>query len=415
MPRNPFGSIHKHKVTRADGRKETVFDAIKRYTNREGKKDKKFARCYSNGEAAAALLRFQGEIENELAEPADPEHTFGELVDFYKDTYVKAPVYRDGQKIAGFKRNLTNLKTNLEILRDHFGQGTPVNAITYAAVYDFKVRYSAGDTFRGKPPAVSTINEKLALLRRLFYIAIQRRWIDTNPFRQGDPLIKKSAEVKRNRMLTFEEENRLLKACENHQIAYTDRRGRSYKRWVERDRLVPLIITAIDTAMRAGEIFRLEWWQVDFDNRVIYIKGEAAEKSKTGTGGVLPMSKRLFDLLAKMDEARIDKDPESKVFYQFEYKRSFNSACREAGIEDFQFRDLRSTAATRMVLAGSPESQVMKVTRHRQLKIFLEHYSNVDILNAQRIGENLTKFQRKQTAESNQRSNQKTVRKFKTR
>jgi hypothetical protein len=47
----------------------------------------------------------------------------------------------------------------------------------------------------------------------------------------------------------------------------------------------------------------------------------------------------------------------------------------------------------------------MKVTRHRSLKIFLDHYSNIDVLNARRVGENLTKFQAENSDKSKGTSN----------
>ena len=42
-----------------------------------------------------------------------------------------------------------------------------------------------------------------------------------------------------------------------------------------------------------------------------------------------------------------------------------------AGVRDFPFHNCRHTATTRMIAAGSPHTEVMKITGHSQLKTFL--------------------------------------------
>lgn len=404
--RNPLGSIHKHVVL-INGDKATVFDVSKRYTDKVGKPRKKFKRCYSKSEALTQLANFNTDVENEDFIPTD-DHSFRELVEYYRTEYVKDAVFINGRKVSGFRRNIKHVKKLLDELVAHFGD-TPLRSVTYEMLRAYAVAIAQTLTVKDTMPAASTVNEKLSTLRRLFNVAIQMDWLDVNPFTRGKSLIDRGAETKRNRMLTFEEEQRLLLACENRDRVYiygrhkTNRSKTEYIKHVQREHLIPLIICALDTAMRRSEIFDLEWSQIDLKNRVIYLKDKAAEKTKTGTGGILPMTDRLHDILSQLHESSRDKN----VFVRFDYKRAFRSACAEAGIEDLQFRDLRSTGATRMVLAGNAESQVMKVTRHKTLKVFLENYTNVDVANAQRIGTNLSKFIKNSTPKSNQSSKAK--------
>jgi integrase len=49
-------------------------------------------------------------------------------------------------------------------------------------------------------------------------------------------------------------------------------------------------------------------------------------------------------------------------------KRGFRSACREAGLEDFRFHDLRHTAATRLGDAGVDTRRIMAILGHRCMK-----------------------------------------------
>jgi integrase len=74
--------------------------------------------------------------------------------------------------------------------------------------------------------------------------------------RSGDPLISVADERKRERIIIRDEELRLLDACDN--------RYRSHLR--------PILICALDTGMRRGEILSLKWSDVDFDERVLTIR-----------------------------------------------------------------------------------------------------------------------------------------------
>lgn len=308
-------------------------------------------------------------------------------------------VYVDGRKVSGYRQQLSNLRVAVDLALEFFGDRR-LSEITFEDLRAYQVYMVQKGTRRG-PPSVSTLNNRLSILRRLFSFAIQSYWLDVSPFKRGRNLIDRAGENVRNRMLTFDEERRLLSACEGvRKVSYTrrNRKNSSYGDGtrpatmnlpVRRSHLKPLIIFALDTAMRAGEIFELEWGQVDLENRVIDLTGSYAKRTKTGREGLLPISDRVHELLT----ARFDgQDPADKVFEKFDYKRSFTSACRDAGIEDLQFRDLRSTGATRMVLAGNAESQVMKVTRHTRLSTFVQHYTNVDAGNARRIGESLSEY-----------------------
>lgn len=408
MARNPFGSIYKHSIT-LRGKKLVVYDVTKRYTNADGKADKKFKRCYSAPEASTQLANFQNEVEAELRAPQRTveDHTLGELIADYREKHVKKAVIRDGQKIAGFKSNLAGVRTVLDQLETYFGADKPIRQITNADLTDARDHFASTPTRKGTLPAISTVNEKMMRLRRLFKVAIQKRWLEVSPFNQGDRVIDKSQEKRRLRMMSFDEERRLLAACRDGKRTYLygrhkDRPKTPYEKFVVRSHLIPLIICAVDTALRVGEIFKLEWWQIDLDKRVIYLTREAASDTKTGEEGILPITSRLHEILTGWRDGRRSSE---KVFPKFEYKKAFNSACEEAKIKDLQMRDMRSTGATRMVWAGNPESQVMKVTRHRNLKTFLDHYSNVDIHNAQKIGRNLDEFLQNNAPSSNESTN----------
>ena len=81
------------------------------------------------------------------------------------------------------------------------------------------------------------MNRELLVLRRMFNIAVAESWILKNPFNCSEPLITPADERIRERILTVEEEARLLAVC--------DRPKRQY--------LKSLLITMLDSAARKNE------------------------------------------------------------------------------------------------------------------------------------------------------------------
>ncbi len=119
--------------------------------------------------------------------------------------------------------------------------------ITWGKIEKFRVLRFKMPTRRSEQRSVARVNRELSLLRHALKIAIGEGWLHKNPFVGPKPLIHTADEVKRKRVLERDEEMRLLEAC----------RG-------PRGHLMPIIICAIDTGMRRGEIFKLKWSDLDW-------------------------------------------------------------------------------------------------------------------------------------------------------
>jgi integrase len=87
-------------------------------------------------------------------------------------------------------------------------------------------------------------------------IAQRERWILRSPFATGDSLISLADENKRERILTREEESKLLAACDTSQRAH----------------LKAILICALDAETRQDEIFSLRWKDVDLENRLVNLR-----------------------------------------------------------------------------------------------------------------------------------------------
>jgi integrase len=196
-------------------------------------------------------------------------------------------------------------------------------------------------------------------------------WIKQNPFAAGESLISLADERKRERILTRDEERRLLDACT-----------------AQREHLRPILICAIDSGMRRGEILSLKWRDVDFEHGLISIQ---AFNTKTMKERQVSMTARLAHELETLWE-QSPKDERQRVFGIINnVKRSFTTARNAAGLSDVRFHDLRHTHATRLVGAHIPLSEVGRVLGHTQPSTTYR-YVNANVETARRASAALDAF-----------------------
>ena len=343
MTRRDTGSILKAK----DGKR---WYARLRYTDAAGKPREKKRTCANFALAKSAITQLQNEVDNELTE----KKTYAELDAFYRKEYVHAAKIVGGKKVSGFRQDTRTVKRYLDRGLEFFGS-MPLADITYDHCRRYKLEIEAMPA-RGKHRSVSDVNHHLKRVRRLFKIAIEQGWLASDPFERGGSLIIETFEVERTRVLTRDEETRLLAACDKWRL-----------------HIVPVIITAIETGMRRGELQSLLWRDVDLTGRVIRV---AAANTKTLKGRLVPISARLRSTLAQLRQNQLR--PNSPVFGNGDFKRAFNTACRNAKLYDVHFHDLRHTAITRMLEKGIPAVLVMKISGHTQQKTFMRYVNQTE-------------------------------------
>jgi len=211
----------------------------------------------------------------------------------------------------------------------------------------------------GKERAIASVNRELEQLRAILRFAKNEGHINASPFeRASTPLISKADETKRTRVLSFAEERKLLKACETQ----------------DRRHLIPLIIFAVETGMRKGEMLSLRWSDVDGFNRQITVR---ATTTKTLQARVVPISKRLYDVLdamSKADTRSLEVFRAAPVFTWKKWQNSWEAACEAAGIKGLRWHDLRATFITRLVEQGVPVELVAKISGHADVATLYAHY-----------------------------------------
>jgi integrase len=312
-----------------------------------GKRHDLQRRAESRTGAIDARDKLIAEIEASAGQSVGKERmTFGNLCDYYEKHYVKEAEYVDGRKVAGL-RSLATVKTQLEVLRAHFGS-RHLRSLTYGAIREFRNARLKAKTRNDGQRSITSVNRELALLRRMLNVAVSESFIvGGNPFHKGDPLINTADEKKRQRIITRDEEKALLSACD------APKRGH----------LKAIIIAALDTGCRLGELLKLRWRDVDFDNGQITL---IAFNTKTASARTVALTIRLRLELERL-KADAPDDLRMRVFgIVSNVKSAFTGARNDAGLTDLRFHDLRHSAATRLVGAHIPLAEVGRILGHTQ-------------------------------------------------
>lgn len=156
----------------------------------------------------------------------------------------------------------------------------------------------------------------------------------------------------RDRVLSPAEEIRLL-----YELAPTGRRNPIMQ---------PLVIVAIETAMRRGEILSLRWENVHLERRVIFLP-----MTKNGQSRYVPLSSRAIETI-KM----LSKSPDGRLFSISiaAMEAAFLRAVRRANLGNLHFHDLRHTAASRMASKLPNVIELASVTGHTSLQMLKRYY-----------------------------------------
>jgi integrase len=353
--------------------KEHWYARIIRYEG-DGKKKQYVAKADNKSHAR----RLRDELEEKYSQRGaraieGDKVTFRKLAEIYRTRKLIPAEYHTSnngavRKVAGL-RSVAPVLNYLKVLTDHFG-AFRLREISHSDIEDFKHARLQTPSKRGDR-SIADVNRTLALLRSMLRFAVQNGWILRSPFEHGAPLISVADETKRERTLSFEEENRLLSACvESREVVY-ERNGKTIRANVTRGRelLKAIVITALDTAMRKGELLKIRWRDVDLQQRIISV---TALNSKTAKARTIGMTERVHFELHRLWEISL-KEPDSLVFGVSDVKRSFAAACREAEVSGLHFHDLRHTAITRMVNSGLPPMEIMKVSGHTQWTTFARY------------------------------------------
>ncbi len=204
--------------------------------------------------------------------------------------------------------------------------------------------------------SAATVNRYQAALSSAFTLAVKEwSWLEYNIMSK----VKKSKEPRgRVRFLSDPERLALLKSCKESDSKH----------------LYPIVVLALSTGMRQGEILGLAWDMVDIKSGRITLHDTKNNESR----GV-PVTGIALDLLRNHAKVRrldtVLVFPGRKGDKPVDIRSAWLTALYNAKIEDFRFHDLRHTAASYLAMSGATLAEIAEILGHKTLAM-VKRYSH---------------------------------------
>jgi len=285
--------------------------------------------------------------------------TFADLVDRYI-----------GDGVLDHHKAAKDTRRHLEYFESVLGKYA-LQFITTDLLIELRKELLESVSIQGVQRTPATVNRYFSSLSgALRYAARNLRWIQENPCAY---LIKLKENPKQRRILTSDEEIRLLDACKASKNRY----------------LYCITLIALTTGARQGEILALTWDCIDFENRLALIKD-----SKNGRPRRIGLVATVLNQLKELRKTRDVSKPlvfaSKTAFGKVDIKKAWKSALRQAGIQDFVFHGLRHHFCSTGGTLGASGVQLRAQLGHSSSRM-TDHYSHVEADATRFIGEEIEK------------------------
>lgn len=289
-------------------------------------------------------------------------HTLAELIDRYiRDILPQNP------------KKARDCLLHLMWWKDAIGSHTLAD-VTPALIAECRDKLAGAITVRGKPYAPATVLRYMSALSHAFTTAVKEwGWIDDTPMRK---VSKPSLPRGRVRFLSDDERPRLLKACKESSNPY----------------LYSVVVFALSTGMRQGEIMGLTWDVVDLN------RGRAIlHETKNGERRAVAITGHALELMKEMNKVRrIDSKlifPSKEISPQkkqkpMDLRTPWKTAVRKAELSDFKFHDLRHSAASYLAMNGASLAEIAEVLGHKTLQM-VKRYAHLSEGHTARVVESM--------------------------
>ncbi len=285
-------------------------------------------------------------------------HTLAELIDRYiRDVLPGKKSARDqAQQLARWKTEI--------------GSYTLAD-VTPSLLAECRDKLGREITVRRTHRSPASVVRYMAALSSAFTIAVKEwGWLDDNPLRK----VTKPREPRgRVRFLSDDERVRLLKVCKESANPY----------------LYPVVVLALSTGMRNGEIMGLTWDDVDLN------RGRAIlHETKNGERRAVAITSHALEQVKELSKVRrIDSNllfpaKENRPLKPMDLRSSWRVAVKKAGLDDFRFHDLRHSAASYLAMNGASLAEIAEVLGHKTLQM-VKRYAHLSEGHTARVVESM--------------------------
>ena len=312
-----------------------------------------------------------GKDPSEMRKAAAVQRAFGDFID--KDYTPWAMANRKSAAAT-----IARIRFNFDA---HWSR--PINEITALMIEKWRVQRLTDPT---KPAKPATVNRDLNALKAALSRAVDWSVLEVHPLATVKPseveqggIVRYLEDVERERLFrAMDTRDRALRA--KRRIANEWRRARGYVEIPEvsesdfADHLNPLVIVSLNTGLRQGELFSLEWSDVDFEKKQVTVRGESAKSGKTRH---VPLNE---DVLTALTRWKGQQSPCSLLVFAgptgkrlVDIKTSWASLLISANVVRFRWHDMRHDFASRLVMLGVDLNTVRELLGHADLKMTLRY------------------------------------------
>jgi integrase len=265
---------------------------------------------------------------------------------------VRAALTRYLNTVSIQKKGYSQEKYRIEYLCRSFLADKAVREVTSVDLATYRdQRLSDINPRTCRPLSAASVRLELSLLSNFFDICrIEWGYCDDNPVKQ---IRKPKVPPGRERRISAREERMILRYCHAH----------------SNRTLYSIFVLAIETAMRQGEILKLEWQHINLRTGIAHLPA-----TKNGTKRDVPLSRRAREAIL-----RLGVQTEGRVFkYGSEgFKSTWRLMMKRLGILDLHFHDARHEAASRLFELGTLDiMEIAAITGHKSLAM-LKRYTHL--------------------------------------
>lgn len=264
------------------------------------------------------------------------KHTLADLINRYIETTLPTK-----------PKSIETQKPQLEWWREEIGYKL-LSDITPSLIAECRDNLLKQSIKGGKTRSPASVVRFMAALSHAFTIAINEwEWVESNPVKK----VKKPKEPRgRVRYLSDDERERLLQACKES----------------ENKLIYPVVILALSTGMRLGEVTGIKWADIDMRRGSIVL-----HETKNDDRRAAPLVGKAMEVIKEHGKVRRLNStyvfPSRNGQKPAHIRNAWNKAIAKADIEDFHFHDLRHSTASYLAMNGASLADIAAVLGHKTL------------------------------------------------